>query len=402
MFPPESDRQINSEMTQPQKGQSIPAESRRRTVMKKFVLGMIVALASFGASVASAQKIALLDSDNTREFFRRRGYSLCGPGSNHIGELEYERYFRGWQYVLMGQTSNHLVKDSAGAALLPTVSDGFDGFDGKWGILKDKMNEFDITEAVLKSRGTEVLILSNLAGMTVEETREIKQWVLGGGKLIATYGSGYKDLIENPHDPLGADPLKSQKGSTGGLHELWHDPWTRAFGTQAFDPDPGVNIRVLKNIGPTAISGWESTVLSYGAEANLLVPRPEHFRDALAFLQLTPNPDSKKVYPAILLTRMSRGTVVYFSYAPEFIVALAFNLAGHCPLDGNYPAASPDWQFPAFPSAPIQVVGPVAADFPNKFVGQANEGLTIQVNSDRVRPQLLIMKRTIDFMLNGY
>lgn len=363
--------------------------------MKKIFLGLMISLACLGVRTTAAQEIALIDSDSTRYFFERRGYSLCGTASNHIGALEYERYYRGWLYVLQGQKSNGL----AGLAV-PA-----DDFAGKFVVLKDEKDKFDITEAELKRRGVKVLILSNLAAMSVEETREIKQWVLGGGNLIATYGSGYKDIIENPHDPEGADPLKSQKGSTGGLHELWHDPWTKAFGTQSFNPPPGVDIRIFKDFGPTDVPDYAIPqppaplpLLSYGAEANLLVPRPEHYRDALAFLSLDPNPDPRKAYPAILLTRASRGKVVYFSYAPEFIVALAFNLAGHCPADGNYPPASPDWDLN--PPA-TQVVGPVAADFPNWFVGTVSANFGSQINANRVTPQLKIMKRTIDFMLTG-
>ena len=142
---------------------------------------------------------------------------------------------------------------------------------------------------------------------------------------------------------------------------------------------------VTKAFGPTNLSQADIAslpfwpILPYGAQANLLVPRPEQFRDALAFLKLSPPASHGKMYPAILLTRMSRGTVVYFAYAPEFIVALAFDLAGHCGNDTvNYPNES-------------TAEGPQeAAPLTNQFA-----------NIHRVRPQLLIMKRTIDFMLTG-
>jgi len=335
--------------------------------MKKFVLGMIIALAGFAASVANARDIALLDSANTKEFFRRR-YVGCSF-STFLGEDEYRRYFLGWKYLLDGQLENFKLA-------------GLPAQDLSLASRYDIIFDADVTEAKLAELGTKVLILSNTASLSLEQSRVIQQWVLKGGKLIATYGSGYKDIIENPHDPLGADPLKSQKGSTGGLHELWHDPWTRAFGTQALTPVPGVDILVTKNFGPTDVPGWTllPTTLSYGAEANLLVPRPEHFRDALAFLTLTPTPaKSNNPYPAILLTRMSRGTVVYFAYAPEFIVALAFDLAGHCTGDPSYP-------------------GEATAIGLQSALTLGNNGFAA---ADRIAPQLLVMKRTIQFMLTG-
>jgi len=332
--------------------------------MKKFVLGLIVALASFSATLASAADIAILNSSNyTAEFFQRRygQDGACSVGT-YLGRNEYERYYRGWKYVLDGQQNNSLIPGLV-ASSAPYAYD----------ILTDA----DITEQRLSS--VKILILSNTASMSQAQSMIIQQWVLKGGKLIATYGSGYKDIITDERED---DRLKAQKGSTGGLHELWNDPWTKAFGTQALNPVPGVDILVTKNFGPTDVPGWNllPTKLSYGAEANLLVPRPEHYRDALAFLKLTPNSSKfNNPYPAILLNRMSRGTVVYFAYAPEFVVSLAFDLAGHCANDGNYPAAE------------------LVAPGPQQSAPLTN-GFAV---ANRVNPQLQVMKRTLDFMITG-
>lgn len=330
--------------------------------MKKFVFAMIVALMSFSAGMAQAADIALLNSSiNTAEFFQRRyGQDGACTVGTYLGRNEYERYYRGWKYVLDGQQNNALIPGLAA----PGSAYAY-----------DILNDADINEQRLST--VKILILSNTASLSQDQSLIIQQWVLKGGKLIATYGSGYKDIITDVRED---DRLKAQKGSTGGLHELWGDPWTKAFGTQALKPTPGTDILVMKNIGPTDIPGWTAQpTLSYGAEANLMVPRPENFKDALAFLKLTPVPDKyNNPYPAIMLNRMSRGTVVYFAYAPEFIVALAFDLAGHCSTDGNYSASGS--------TAP----GPQANDVPNGFS-----------LFNRVNPQLLVMKRTLDYMITG-
>src|SRR6266545_3064644 len=55
-----------------------------------------------------AQTVAILDSANTRNYFGAH-YPACNAaqGSFYLGADEYQRYFRGWQYVLehdMGMT----------------------------------------------------------------------------------------------------------------------------------------------------------------------------------------------------------------------------------------------------------------------------------------------------------
>jgi hypothetical protein len=378
--------------------------------MKKVVFGVsVILLAGIFPALLSAQsrslvaaapppppppptpRIALLDSRNyTREFFRRR-YAMdgvdCSVGT-FLGADEYERYFLGWKYVLDGQmdnaTFNSIIppEDLGGGVFYPQLDSMAASYASQYEIIYDKDPD-EITEESL-SRFT-VLILSNTASLTDEQSRIIQQWVLKGGKLIATYGAGYKDIIENPHDPEGADPLKSQKGSTSGLHELWKDPWTKAFGTQSVTkPDGthyGIDVIITKNEGPTDLFEWSARpILSYGAEANLLVPRPEHFQTALGFLTFDREMDAlKRLYPAILLVKANKGEVLYFAYAPEFIVSLAFDLAGHCANDNNYDPGDP---------APGLNLTAGMEDLPNGF----------SVYS-RVRPQLQMMEQAIKHML---
>ena len=115
------------------------------------------------------------------------------------------------------------------------------------------------------------------------------------------------------------------------------------------------------------------------------MPRPEHFRNALAFLTFDGQMNALgRLYPAILLVKASRGEVVYFAYAPEFIAALAFDLAGHCAddiysLGGSYSPAGSILPGPDDPD-----------DIPNGFSVL-----------NRVKPQLQIMQRTIEYMLTG-
>jgi hypothetical protein len=346
----------------------VAASDKRRAVMKKFFAFAVMALA-FLPGALQAQRIALLDSSiNTAEFFERRygADGACTVGT-FLGRNEYERYFRGWKYVLDGQPDNAFIGKP--------VSTSYD-----YQILSDS----GLTDGSLNS--FDVLILSNNASLDDNQNKAIKTWVQKGGKLIATYGSGYKDVIT---DSRQDDGLKEQKGGTGGLHELWHDPLTKAFGTQAITPDdptsPGIDILLTKTIGPTA--GFGLGVMSYGAEANLLGQRPEHFKNAYAFLNFTPADAWGRSQPAILVTKFSKGNVVYFAFAPEFIVALAFDLAGHCAGDGSYPVGSP-----------ALTPGPEAADLPNGFVG-ATDGVT-QINTDRVMPLMQLMKQTLDYMLS--
>jgi hypothetical protein len=329
--------------------------------MKKFLFGMATALALAivlpGSLHAAGGRIALLNSDIYAYNFFALHYVNCGAGNVRIGANEYQRYFLGWKYVLQGQPDNAKIS-------LPTQSPY--SFD----VINDSM----ITDGSLAAY--DLLILSNTVSLSDDQESAIQAWVQKGGKLIATFGSGYKDITT---DPKQDDGLKLNKGGTTGLHNLWHDPMTKAFGTQALTPPPGVRIVITDATGPTNIPGWQGTILSYGAEANLLTSRPEDFKDLRAILLLDPPDAARRAPVGILDTRFSKGKVVYFSFAPEFITALAFDLTGHCPGDTSYPAGSP-----------ANTPGPDAADFPNGFVGPA---------AVRVGPMMQLMQNTIDYML---
>jgi len=251
---------------------------------------MILAAAAVYApepSRAQEPKIALLDSQNTRDFFEKH-YPACNPpDSYYLGADEYQRYFRGWQWVLME-------------------------LDLPYEVLRDQ----DINLRGLA--GYDLLILSNNALLSDDQTRAIHQWVLRGGRLMATFGSGYKDLVS---DPRQIDGYKEQKGGTFGLHELWHDPVGKLFSTQRLDAYPDVNITRYE--GPTkelaSNPAIMDDILRYGALANLLIQRPVSHPDVLGFL-IIDNPDWKATSPAIISTRQGRGLVVYFAFAPEYIV----------------------------------------------------------------------------------
>ena len=351
--------------------------------MKKLIFGVaILLLAMIPATVrAATPRIALLDSSvNTANFFDRH-YFHCNddalhPGNLHLGREEYKRYFLGWKYVLDGEQTN----DDFGLAGLRNMPAPFTHYD--YQIIPDT----GLTDGSLDS--FDILILSNDVSLDDAQDKAVQQWVLKGGKLIATFGSGYKDIINT--DPSLTDTMKLQSGGTGGIHQLWHDPLTKAFGTQSITPEdpnfPGIDVLISKTFGPTDIAGWTAgvTKLSYGAEANLLTQRPENFRDALGFLTFNPADSWTRSQPAILDVKASKGHVVYFAFAPEFIVSLAFDLAGHCDYDGNYPGFG------------TPAVGPQAADFANGFVG-GFAGST-QLDADRVGMLMQLMKQTIDYL----
>jgi hypothetical protein len=346
--------------------------------MKKMMFVFAILSMAFLPEPLRAQTIALLNSsENTAEFFERRYGMTCedAEGTSFLGRAEYERYFSGWKYILEGQLHNQEF-------LAGDVPNG-DPDEYDW----VEFDDADLTNGSLNNEEIDILILSNTASLSDAQEKAVQHWVLKGGKLIATFGSGYKDVIT---DGKQDDGLKLQKGGTGGLHNLWHDPLTKAFGTQSITPDdpilPGIDIAITKTTGPTA---GVASILSYGAEANLLVQRQEHFKNAYGFLTFTPAGSWTRSQPAILSVKASKGHVVYFAFAPEFIVSLAFDLAGHCADDDNYPASVAGFGDPT--------EGPQTADFPNGFVGGFNGG---QLNNDRVVPLMQLMKQTIDYMLS--
>src|SRR5262245_6412747 len=57
-----------------------------------------------GFAWSQSPRVAVLDSANTRYFFGLH-YTNCSPPTSYtLGADEYQRYFRGWEYVL--QTNN--------------------------------------------------------------------------------------------------------------------------------------------------------------------------------------------------------------------------------------------------------------------------------------------------------
>jgi hypothetical protein len=209
--------------------------------MKKFVFAAALLLGLPAAIMAQRQgpTIALLDSSiNTAEFFDRR-YGAAGPCSvgTFLGEDEYRRYVLGWKYVLDGNRFLQYFPDSANPAPVDMDGNGdaLSAFD--YQIIRD----VEITDGSLDSFA--ILILSNTASLSDDQERAIQRWVLKGGKLIATYGSGYKGIVE---DQRLDDQLKYQSGGTFGIHQLWHDPATKAFGTESLEVNPGIDVQVTK------------------------------------------------------------------------------------------------------------------------------------------------------------
>lgn len=297
----------------------------RNTVLCLAAALLILAVGAQSSPVPPAGKVALLHSQHTRDFFAAH-YPVCGTpildvNGNKIGEStylgedpgnEYERYYRGWEWL----------------------------FDRE-GIEYDLIRDDDITASGLSEY--KLLILSNAALLSDDQTRAIHQWVLRGGRLLATFGSGYKDLVS---DPRQIDGWKEQKGGTFGLHQLWHDPVGKLFSTYWIapaDPSEGVsvNINVTRLEGPTA--GLSPGFLGYGAEANLLIQRPLNHPNVLAFLEID-NAGWRTTNPAIISTRQSKGLVVYFAFAPEYIVykeAEYYEVTGTKP--DNWPEFPDDW-----------------------------------------------------------
>ena len=280
--------------------------------------------------VETQPSIALLQSATTQTFFAAH-YPGCYPETDENGEIiggffylgqrgegaEYERYYRGWKWLL-------------------------DRFYEE-GVDYDLIRDENVTASGLSKY--KLLILSNAALLSDDQNKAIHQWVLRGGRLLATFGSGYKDLVG---DPRQIDGWKEQKGATFGLHQLWHDPVGKLFSTYWIapaDPSDGVsvNINVTRLEGPTA--GLSLGFLGYGAEANLLIQRPLNHPNVLAFLEIG-NADWKTTNPAIISARQGKGLVVYFAFAPEYIV---YKEAEYYEVKGGKPDDWPDfpdgWNF---------------------------------------------------------
>jgi hypothetical protein len=343
--------------------------------MKKFVFGVAVLLLAitFGSTRAGAgtPPIAIVNSGNSASYFGQH-YGFCsagGPGdANALGITEYERYYKGWKYVL--HTDMGMVEGTD----FMEIGDSYDTYD--------QLKDFQI------------IILSNSPSLSKAQDSAIQTWVQRGGKLIATFGSGYEGIISATQ--AFVDDAKLKKGGTNGLHNLWKDPLTKAVSTgDTFGDSPiapgcfaagSVETALTAPFeGPTAHLMEEcpyadtscshiytnSLIANYGRLGNMLTQRPlEHhtvfgyflFSNNLAFYDpssVCADTDWKKPLPAIVASKVSKGYAVYLASAPEFIVSLEFDLAGHC--DGTKGGLTTDPNYPAGPS-------PVT---PNDFDGRS-------------------------------
>jgi hypothetical protein len=279
-------------------------------------LSIVLASAVLTAALSGAD-VAILDSDNTKAFFGKH-YPACGVGGSvYLGADEYQRYFRGWEYVLNYPDSGSPVPH-------------------------DVIYDAQVTEQGLSPY--KVLILSNTASLSDDQQKAVHQWVVRGGRLLATFGSGYKGTVD---DPRQDDGLKLSKGGTFGLHQLWHDPMTKTFGSHYVNSGAGTDVRITSYEGPTACLAGKlvNDILPYGAESNLLVQRPENHPGVLALAALKGVSSYDRPAPAIIWTRLSKGEVVYFAFAPEYLVSKEFNLPAFCDDGQVWTGASAEERF---------------------------------------------------------
>jgi len=316
-----------------------------------------------GAAPVVGNPVAILDSARTKSYFGS-AYGTCQPGAdpNAMGAMEYKRYWGGWEEVL---------KEMKAASTIP-------GYD----LVTDDF----ITNATngLKQSKYKVLILSNNANMSQAMVDTIRSWVAGGGRLLATFGSGYEAAAGSVDEALKS---KSNKNS---LEQLWNDPLTKYVTTGTFGTVPvpatdqcpqgypaGSVEPVLTQIaGPTAnycqfyqaengpcpwYFNLYRVVSGYGDLGIMLLGRSENWPGAYAHFQFAnnlavydPNPPNcwpdtqySKPLPAVVASSYRKGMAVYYAFAPEFIVGLEYDVAGHCSsstaagADPNYPVEDP-------------------------------------------------------------
>lgn len=268
---------------------------KRSPSIVTFTLGLAVG----GLTLCSAQpQVAILDSSiNTKVFFAAHYRPCDPPASLFLGADEYQRYFMGWTYVLSNPMNGSAIPF-------------------------DIIHDAEVTTQVLSQY--KLLILSNTASLSDEEQETIRDWVIHGGRLLATFGSGYKSTVTDPALP---DNLKPSEGGTFGLHDLWHDPVNKVFGSDPLNNGAGTDIQISAYAGPTASLQGQvaNNILLYGAESNILEHRPQGFHDALGFVILK-GATLDHPEPAILLTQQAQGLVVYYAFAPEYLVSKEFGL----------------------------------------------------------------------------
>jgi hypothetical protein len=283
-------------------------------------MGRILGILICGALLAGATlygggaQVAILDSSiNTKAFFAAHYRNCDPPFSFFLGADEYQRYFLGWTYVLNNPQNGTAIPF-------------------------DIIHDADVSAQVLSNY--KLLILSNTASLSDDQQKTIEHWVTQGGRLLATFGSGYKSTITDPALP---DNLKPAEGGTFGLHDLWHDPVSKVFGSDPLNNGAGTDVQITLYAGPTATLAGKlsNNVLLYGAESNILVHRPVNFPGALGFVILKgaalDHPE-----PAVLLEQHAHGLVVYYAFAPEYLVSKEFNLPAFpaCPDGQNFSGRS--------------------------------------------------------------
>ncbi len=302
-------------------------------------------------SPASGAQVAILDSSiETKAYFgihypkctETFPTEICGQPidaypSGYLGPDEYQRYLQGWIYTLGHASALDQDADQSPIAF-------------------DIIHDVDLTD--LRLGQYKVLILPNTPSISDEHAKTIRQWVIRGGRLLATFGAGYKQIQGT--DMSVFDTMKLQEGGTNGLHQLWKDPMSKmvssgdlactteslAAGDKTccndwpYSPDRltcdsciGVNVRISRYEGPTAKLEGKLTddLLDYRGMGNLLVQRPEGSDRVYAFLKFYNTPYDRPS-PAIIVSDQSKGRVAYFAFAPEFDVSLYNGLPESLPI----------------------------------------------------------------------
>ncbi len=273
-------------------GTGATGRNSRRSAARNlvFAAGFVLLLVSGSQLFGADNGIALLVSDHTYAYFTNAYEpTRCSTGDWTLGTHEYERYYLVWKALL----------DDAGIPY---------SIIGDAGITPDDLKNF------------KVLILSNAFWLDDSQTKIIAEWVRKGGHLLATFGSGY-----------AGEGAVFKEGGTNGLHELWGDPSAK-LNSSLYLGSPWVKLQVTQNGGPT--NGFaRGAVLDYQWLANVLVQRPISSRDIYAFFVFDGQTTRR---PAVFSNRHSKGRVVYFAFAPEYPVAMATDVAGHCGNDTRY------------------------------------------------------------------
>lgn len=281
-------------------------------------------------------QVAILNSDVDSKAYFNFHYPNCGDnGSLYLGSNEYQRYFRGWIHVLENPPQGDIP--------IP------------YALISDEQ----LTEDVLNNY--KVLILSNTPSMSDERARAIRQWVTRGGRLLATFGAGYKQVEDTVayRSEDTKDTMKLLEGGTNGLHQLWKDPLTKLVTSDDLAcsekslaegdktccnggaGDLGciyANVRITSFEGPTAgldtvLNKENGYLLDYVGLGNMFVQRPESSDRVFAFLKLNDTTYDRPV-PAITESQQSKGRVIYFAFAPEFDVSLTFGLPAQFEVPG--------------------------------------------------------------------